>query len=87
MRQELLSPGVTARAKQMKSHISIGRCGKTKPEQKKKRRKLSSLPLKWVRESISDNTNHNGTYRQEKNSVAGNGQGYSGVEKASGEQF
>lgn len=56
MRQELLSPGVTAMVKQMKSHIFLGRCGKTKPEQKK--RKLSSLPLKWVRESISDNTNH-----------------------------
>lgn len=86
MRQELLSPGVTAMVKQMKSHIFLGRCGKTKPKQKNKR-KLSSLPLKWVHETISDNTNHNGTYRQEKNSVAGNGQGYCGVEKASGEHF
>lgn len=42
MRQELLSPGVTAVAKQMKSHISIGRCGKTKPEQEKKKKTQQS---------------------------------------------
>lgn len=81
MCQELLSLGVTAMIKQMKSHLFNGRCDKIKPEQNK-RRKPSSLPPKWVQETMPDNMNHTGTQRHQKNSVMGSGQGYCGVDES-----